>query len=303
LEREQYQPCCPSVIDRITHREQALRFDWACKWVESFGIKLNPARVAIYRRDLKDLADHVEAGTGLQFEKERGLENLINSVVEAQELIEIYAGLKNREDAHLADLLRKYIGGTPLRTQETPLTSLARNTGFHLWFVSNAAKCEVPIDLTPPADATIPTSDYSITVECKRLFSPRNIKQNIKKGFQQLQKRYKQYDRKTEIFGVLALSLGKLGESLIDANDEADLRAQADKKLERFRLENERHWLKRSTEREIGVFLHWTAPVRVKNPYLLISATNFHIYPLCQPDTRQGYILRSLRDRLHRLVT
>jgi hypothetical protein len=104
LEREQYQPCCPSVIDRITHREQALRFDWACKRVESFGIKLNPARVAIYRRDLKDLADYVEAGTGLQFEKERGLENLINSVVEAQELIEIYAGLKNREDAHLADL-------------------------------------------------------------------------------------------------------------------------------------------------------------------------------------------------------
>jgi hypothetical protein len=143
------------VIDRTTHREQALRFDWACQGVESFGIKLNPARVATYRRDSEDLADHVEADTGLQFEKERGLENIINSVVEAQELIEIHAGLKSREDAHLADLLRKYIGGTPLRNQETPLTSLARNTGFHLWFVSNAAKCDVPIDLAPPADATI----------------------------------------------------------------------------------------------------------------------------------------------------
>jgi len=86
------------VIDRTTHHEQALRFDWACNWVESFGIKLNPARVATYRRDLGDLANHVEAGTGPQFEKERGLENLINSVVEAQELIEIYAGLKSRED-------------------------------------------------------------------------------------------------------------------------------------------------------------------------------------------------------------
>ena len=287
----------------MTHREQAVRFGRACKWVENFGITLDPARVATYRRDLEALADHVEAGNGLQFEEKRGLENIINSVVEAQELIEIYAGLKNREDAHLADLLRKYIGGTPLRTHETPRTSEARNTGFHLWFVSNVAKCDVPIDLTPPADATIPTSDYSITVECKRLFSPRNIKQNIKKGFQQLQKRYKQYDRKTEIFGVLALSLGKLDESLTDAYDEADLTAQANEKLERFRLENERHWVTRRTEREIGVFLHWTAPVRVKNPYLLITATNFHIYPLCEPDTRQGYILRALKDRLHRLVT
>jgi hypothetical protein len=84
----------------------------------------------------------VEAGTGLQFEKKLGLENVINSVVEAQELIDIYGGLKRREDAHLADLLHKYIGGTALRNQQTPLTSLARNTGFHLWFVSTAAKCD-----------------------------------------------------------------------------------------------------------------------------------------------------------------
>lgn len=291
------------MIDRTTHREQALRFDWACKWVESFGIKLNPARVAIYRRDLEDLADHVEASTGLQFEKERGLENVINSVVESQELIEIHAGLKSREDAHLSDLLRKYIGGTAFRNQETPLTSLARNTGFHLWFVSTAAKCDVPIDLTPPADATIRTIADSIAVECKRLFSPRKVEQNIRKGFQQLQERYKQYDGRTEIFGALALSLGKLDECLIEAHDEADLRAQGNEKFERFRLEYERHWLRRSTGREIGVFLHWSAPVRMKDPYLLITATNFHFYPLCEPYTRQSYILRSLSDRFHRLVT
>ena len=72
----------------------------------------------------------MKAGTGLQFKKKRGLENLINSVVEGQELIDIHAGLKNREDVHLADLLRKYIGGTTLRNQETPPTSQARNRSF-----------------------------------------------------------------------------------------------------------------------------------------------------------------------------
>jgi hypothetical protein len=279
LERDQYQPCYPSVIDRTTHREQALRFDWACKWVETFGIKLNSARVAIYRRDLEGLANHVKTGTGLQFEKKRGLENLINSVVEAQELIDMHAGLKNREDVHLADLSRKYIGGTTLRNQETPPTSQARNTGFHLWFVSTAAKCDVPIDLAPPADATISTSISSIVVECKRLFSPKNVQKNIKKGFKQLQERYKQNDKKTELFGILALSLGKLDNSLVDVHDEADLMTQANHKLDQFRQKHERHWLKRSTGREIGVFLHWTAPVRMQNPYLLITATNFHILP------------------------
>jgi len=213
------------VIDPTTHREKALRFEWACKWVESFGIRLDPARVAIYRRDLEDLADHVEAGTGPQFERERGLENVINSVVEAQELIEIHAGLKSREDAHLAAMLRKYIGGTALRNHEAPRTSLARNTGFHLWFVSSAARCDVPIDLAPPADATIPTSGYSVAAGCKRLFSPRNVEDNISKGFRQLQERYKQCHHSTEIFGLLALSLGKLDECLVEAGDEADLRA------------------------------------------------------------------------------
>ena len=291
------------MVDRTTHREQALRFDWACKWVESFGIKLNPARVAIYRRDLEDLADHVEAGTGLQLEKERGLGNIINSVTESQELIEIHVGLKNREDADLGDLLRKYIGGTALRSHETPLNSLARNTGFHLWFVSTAARCDVPIDMTPPADATIRTAADSIAVECKRLFSRRKVEQNIRKGFLQLQERYKKADGRNEVFGALALSLGKLDDCLIDARDEADLRTKANEKLERFRLEYERHWLSRSTGREVAVFLHWTAPVRIQDPYLLITATNFHFYPLCEPHTRQGYMLRALSDRFHRLVT
>jgi hypothetical protein len=293
----------PSVIDRLTHREQALRFGWACKWVESFGINLNPTRAAIYRRDLEDLADHVKAKTAVDFEKERGLENIINSVVEAQELIDIHAGLKNRQDAHLGDLLHEYIGGTELRSRETRQTSRARNTGFHLWFVSTAAQCDVPIDLAPPADATIHKSDISVAVECKRLFSPKKVEQNIRKGFQQLQERYAQHDGRTEIFGVLAVSLGKLDDCLVEANDEADLTAQSNAKLERFRKEYERHWLKRITGREVSVFLHWTAPVRVKNPYLLTTATQFHFYPLCQPDTNQGYILRSLHDRFHRFVT
>ena len=105
------------------------------------------------------------------------------------------------------------------------------------------------------------------------------------------------------MFGLLALSLGKLDERLVEAGDEADLRAQAIQKLDRFRLEYERHWLKRNTGREVAVFLHWTAPVRVKNPYLLTTATQFHFYPVCEPYTKQGYILRSLHDRFHRLVT
>jgi hypothetical protein len=49
--------------------------------------------------------------------------------------------------------------------------------------------------------------------------------------------------------------------------------------------------------------LHWTAPARVTNPYLLTIATNFLFCPLCKPDTRQDYILRSLADRFRRLVT
>jgi hypothetical protein len=291
------------VIARITYRDLALRFGWACNWIESFRIKLNLARVATYRRDLDDLTAHVEARTGLQFEKKRGLENIINSVVEAQELVEIYAGLKNRDDKHLADLLHKYIAGTELRSLETPRTSQARNTGFHLWLVSTAVQCEVPIDLTPPTDATIRANPDSVAVECKRLFSPHNVEYSIRKGFRQLRERYKQHHCATEIFGALALSFGKLDEHLVDADDEADLKAQVIQKLDRFRLKYERHWLKRSSGREVGVFLFWSGPVRVKNPYLLITATQFDFYPLCEPYTKQGYILRSLHDRFHRLVT
>jgi len=161
----------------------------------------------------------------------------------------------------------------------------------------------VPIDLAPPTDATIRTSTETIAIECKRLFSPRKVEQNIRRGFQQLQERYKQHDGRTEIFGALALSLSKLDECLVDADDEADLQAQAIQKLDRFRKKHEHHWRKRITGREVGVFLHWTAPARVKKPYLLITATQFDFLSLCEVDTKQNYLLMALSDRFHRFVT
>jgi hypothetical protein len=43
--------------------------------------------------------------------------------------------------------------------------------------------------------------------------------------------------------------------------------------------------------------------VRVKEPYLLVTATEFDFYPLCEPGTKRGYILRSLSDHFQRLIT
>jgi hypothetical protein len=144
----------------------------------------------IYLRDLEDLERHVQQGTGEQFEDERGLANITNSVVDAAELVEIHTGLKNREDPILKKLLVKYVRGTDLRSAETPLTTEARNYGFHLWFAATAGACDIPIQLTPPADVLIRPSSYSVAVECKRLFSATNVGKNVSKAFSQLRSRY-----------------------------------------------------------------------------------------------------------------
>ncbi len=291
------------MIEKASYDEQFKRFCWACDWIESYGIKLNSSRLAIYRRDLADLVAHEKAGTTKRLEKKRTAERLTNSLLESQELIDIYSGLKNCEDAALPDELKKFIRGPELRSLETPQTSLARNTGFHLWFAAMAKKCLVPTRLLPPTDVLIRVGSDWIAVECKRLFSPRNVEDNVSTGFHQLQARYGDHRGNAELYGALAISLGKLDDTMIEVEDEAQLKVEGVAKINRFAEEHRRHWLNRSTGREITVFLYWNAPVRVQRPYLLTIGTQFNFFPLCERDETRGFILRSVMDSFNQLTT
>ncbi|MBA3351916.1 MAG: hypothetical protein H0U23_05740 [Blastocatellia bacterium] len=57
------------MIARQTHREQAIRFQWACDWVQGYGIRMNNSRTDSYKRHLDKLAGHFENGTANSFEE------------------------------------------------------------------------------------------------------------------------------------------------------------------------------------------------------------------------------------------
>ncbi|MBA2269802.1 MAG: hypothetical protein H0W20_04275 [Chthoniobacterales bacterium] len=231
-----------------------------------------------------------------------GRQTLINSLAEATELIEIHEGLKDRTDSELPDLLQKFISGTPLRADEAPGKSKARNTGFHLWFAAAAARCGLKIDLTSPGDVGITWGEGRIAAECKRLLGARKVDGRISKGFRQLKRTYSGGTVASSLYGLLAITISKLYPLPLEVADEAELRERGEENFVRFVSEYQGSWKKRVTGREIALFLHWTSPVIVRKPYLVVVATDFRFIPLHSGSKAEDYYFRAIQDRFHRLV-
>jgi hypothetical protein len=119
----------------------------------------------------------------------------------------------------------------------------------------------------------------------------------------QLSQRYEHAGDGCKTFGLLAVSTSKLYETVLDAPDEAQMKLCYESRLTEFAAKYQYCWSGIIHPRSIAAFLHWTGSVRVTEPYLLVMATQFDIFPLCQPDSDSGLIVRGLKDQFHQLTT
>ena len=139
-------------VERSSWRENAQHFGEACAWLRTLGVPVNPTRAAVYETLLGRIADHHQDGTIDVLMAEHGFPALLNAVVEASEFMDIHAAFAGRADSGFLPLLKSYVGGAAVLSEETVLGNYARNIGFELLVAAVASTVGLPVHFAPPAD-------------------------------------------------------------------------------------------------------------------------------------------------------
>lgn len=245
-------------------------------------------------RRLREIADYYEAGTIDALVEERGLLSIVNAIGRATEFEDIWVGLRNSNDPQLRERLKTFVGGVILLSDETTDGNRPRNIGFELSIAATASSAGLPIDLRPPADLTIPISPHPFFVECTRPLKEGKVQHRIRRGLNQLVRRYAASDQPERARGILAICISKTendGSSWLQASNESELATQIKGILDRYVARYRHYWEERADPRTLSVMLELRALCRLEDPSLLVVVRQFVFVMLCDPGSpdRQAF--------------
>lgn len=275
-----HEPLLAVVIERFKYREWTTKFDDACRWIETLGVKLDRTRAAEYRESLSEIVSSYEAGEIEDLRGRRGDLQLLNTLTEVGEFIHIHSGLEGLRGEGLVARLNKFCVGRALKSDETSQRSAPRNFGFELSMASLFRNAGLPVDLENHPDIFIATRPFAFNVECKRPSSRRQVEKRIRDGLNQLEKAYTRQARPSAALGILAVDISRLendGTFVLQSSNERELRDDAAQSSIDFIKENERHWNAGTDPRTLAVLVHVSGPAYLREPSLLtvISHTTF----------------------------
>jgi hypothetical protein len=262
-------------IRRFSYADQSSRFAAACEWLRKLGIKMDSSRLATYARDLEQIDRYFSEGKISELTERDGYAPLMNSLIEATELMDVHEGLnKMQPSTNFVARLKKFLGGPIMLVDEKSPSNVARSTGFELLVAALLANAGLPVSFDSTVDVLVPIAPNPIGIECKRPLSHSKMERRIREGIQQLEEFYKAAEKRR---GILALSVSKVendGSRLLPARDASDLDSKAFALIDQFRQRHEWHWREALSSRTVAVLLHLRAPSPVESPSLLTIATH-----------------------------
>lgn len=188
------------------------KFEEVCAWFDSLGFRFAISRYGIYHKNLQKLK---ELSNGEKILKDTSDENLVaiikemmNSHVEANEIIRIYNDLKGLDIQEYLDQIKKVITGQEFRA--TSESDPARDFLFELSMAARFLRAGYKISLKSICDIEVKLPDGRILfVECKRVKSLKKLSKNIKNANQQIVRRIKDSSSLKNI-GMVAVNVTDL---------------------------------------------------------------------------------------------
>src|SRR6202049_3213552 len=215
-------------IRRFSYSDQKSRFAAACEWLKTLGLNIGSSRMATYASDLEEIDHYFRNGKIKELTARSGHARLLNSLVEATELMDIHEGLSMiQPSSGLIARLEIFLCGPEMLVDEKSPANVARSIGFELLIAALAAAAGLPVSFDSAADVLIPVNPNSVGIECKRPLSHSKMPQRIREGIKQLNEFYKANQMRR---GILALSVSKAendGSLLLPARDAQDLASKA----------------------------------------------------------------------------
>jgi len=231
----------------------------AINWLKIFVPNVNPTRFGKYQKDIEHLISVLNKNQFHLSNKPVSSSSIMNSLYEADEVIQIYLGLKKYgQIEYLNKKLPIFIRGPLEIKSEAKSVSAhqARDVSFELYIASLFSHTSFIVDFSTESDLLIRNKTYNVFIECKRPASINSIHSNIKVASSQLKKRFNIYADERNIYGLIFISIENVinpNHSLIHTSDEHELTRMLDSNMQEFIHTNRQYWNKIEDKRIIGV--------------------------------------------------
>ncbi|MDH3267946.1 MAG: hypothetical protein OEM46_03735 [Ignavibacteria bacterium] len=231
----------------------------AINWLKIFIPNVSPTRFGKYQKDIEHLISVLNKNQVHLLNKPVSSSSIMNSLYEADEIIQIYLGLrKYGQIDYLNKKLPIFIKGPLESKSEAKSVSAhqARDISFELFIASLFSFTSFIVDFSTESDLLISNKTYKVFIECKRPASNTSIRSNIKVASSQLKKRFNLYADGKNIYGLIFISIENVinpNHSLIHTSDEHELTRLLNSNMEAFITTNRQYWDKIEDKRIIGV--------------------------------------------------
>jgi len=231
----------------------------AIDWLKTFVPNITPTRFGQYQKDIEYLIKVLNENKLYLLNKPVSSSKIMNSLYEADEIIQIYEGLSNcGQTKYLKNKIPIFVKG-PVEVnseKESASAHMARDISFELFIASLFSSTSFKIDFSTEADLLITNSDYRLFVECKRPNSINSIRSNVKIASSQLKKRFNLFVDKENVYGIIFISVDNIinpNHSLIYTSDEYELTRMLESNMAAFIQNNKQHWNKIGDKKIIGI--------------------------------------------------
>ncbi len=248
------------------------------EYVSSLGLPEASDRLGGIIAKIAEIEDAHRRGSIDALYKRPDLSELVWSLVEGQEFIEIFRGLRDYDSAVMRGLLEKAFRGPMNPTCETNASNIGRNTTFELRLGSGLRQAGGTVTLGADADVILDYAGARIYFECKRPVYQHNVPTNTEKALSQLRRRL-DAEKKTAV-GFVAVSVSKAlnpGTNLYSVEDYDGLQGLSDEN-KRVHAQNRLSKEKVLDIRIGGILYHVFTPALVKNEGLF-AASQWDVFP------------------------
>jgi hypothetical protein len=188
------------------------KYNEVCSWFSSMGFKYASTRYGIYQKNLQKMNSWSKGENIFDLVEDENkiplIKSLLNSHIEANEIIRVYNDLSVLNDQEFQDQINKVISGQEYRGLVD--NDQARDFLFELSTASRFIRAGYNVSLKGICDIVVELPDgKSLFVECKRIKSIKKLAKNIKIANQQIDRRIKDSGSLKNI-GLVAINITDL---------------------------------------------------------------------------------------------